>query len=232
MAGVIRESIVDGPGLRFVVFAQGCPHGCPGCHNPATHDFNGGKDCALEKILAAIDENPLLDGVTFSGGECTMQPDFLMALVDACQDEALHVCIDTCGQTDPVFFQALLRKADLFLFDIKQMDSKAHKRLTGVGNGLILRNLRTALAACPEKIRIRIPLMPGLNDGEENIAAVAALLGEYGVRHVDVLPCHSFGSGKYRALSRPVPDVREFSPAGLHVALERFAARGLETEIV
>ena len=171
-------------------------------------------------------------GVTFSGGECTMQPDFLMALVDACQDEALHVCIDTCGQTDPVFFQALLRKADLFLFDIKQMDSEAHKRLTGVGNGLILRNLRTALAACPEKIRIRIPLMPGLNDGEENIAAVAALLGEYGVRHVDVLPCHSFGSGKYRALSRPVPDVREFSPAGLHVALERFVARGLETEIV
>ena len=67
---------------------------------------------------------------------------------------------------------------------------------------------------------------------EENIAAVAALLGEYGVRHVDVLPCHSFGSGKYRALSRPVPDVREFSPAGLHVALERFAAQGLETEIV
>ena len=65
-----------------------------------------------------------------------------------------------------------------------------------------------------------------------NAAAVAALLGEYGVRHVDVLPCHSFGSGKYRALSRPVPDVREFSPAGLHVALERFAARGLETEIV
>lgn len=215
---------------------------CTGCGQcaaqcPTSASSLSGREYEVEEVMRVVRKDAAFfgnsgGGVTFSGGECTMQPDFLMALVDACQDEALHVCIDTCGQTDPVFFQALLRKADLFLFDIKQMDSEAHKRLTGVGNGLILRNLRTALAACPEKIRIRIPLMPGLNDGEENIAAVAALLGEYGVRHVDVLPCHSFGSGKYRALSRPVPDVREFSPAGLHVALERFAARGLETEIV
>lgn len=69
IAGVVRESIVDGPGLRFTVFCQGCPHGCEGCHNPATHDFDGGYDCELSKILDAVDENPLLDGVTFSGGE-------------------------------------------------------------------------------------------------------------------------------------------------------------------
>ncbi|MBR5516949.1 MAG: anaerobic ribonucleoside-triphosphate reductase activating protein [Firmicutes bacterium] len=75
IAGVVRESIVDGPGFRFVVFCQGCPHGCPGCHNPATHDFEGGYDCSFEKILAAIDGNPLLDGVTFSGGEPFCQPE-------------------------------------------------------------------------------------------------------------------------------------------------------------
>ncbi len=69
LAGVVRESIVDGPGLRFVIFCQGCPHDCPGCHNPDTHDFHGGYDCAFEKILGAIEEDPLLDGVTFSGGE-------------------------------------------------------------------------------------------------------------------------------------------------------------------
>ena len=69
IAGIIRESIVDGPGIRFVVFAQGCPHHCEGCHNPATHDFSGGYDCEIEKILDAIGEDPLLDGVTFSGGE-------------------------------------------------------------------------------------------------------------------------------------------------------------------
>ena len=74
IAGIVRESIVDGYGFRFVVFAQGCPHNCKGCHNPETHDFAGGYDCDIEKILDAIGENPLLDGVTFSGGEPFCQP--------------------------------------------------------------------------------------------------------------------------------------------------------------
>ena len=69
IAGVVRESIVDGPGLRFAVFAQGCPHRCKGCHNELTHDFQGGYDCELSKILNEIDKNPLLTGITFSGGE-------------------------------------------------------------------------------------------------------------------------------------------------------------------
>lgn len=69
IAGIVRESIVDGPGLRFTVFAQGCPHGCKGCHNESTHDFEGGYDCERSKILEEIDKNPLLTGITFSGGE-------------------------------------------------------------------------------------------------------------------------------------------------------------------
>lgn len=73
IAGVVRESIVDGPGIRFVVFCQGCPHKCPECHNEATHDFQGGYNCEIEKIIKAIDENPLLKGVTFSGGEPVCQ---------------------------------------------------------------------------------------------------------------------------------------------------------------
>ena len=80
IAGVVRESIVDGPGLRFVVFCQGCPHRCPECHNPATHDFHGGYDCEIEKILDAIGKNPLLDGVTFSGGEPLCQPEAYLEL--------------------------------------------------------------------------------------------------------------------------------------------------------
>jgi anaerobic ribonucleoside-triphosphate reductase activating protein len=74
IAGIVRESIVDGYGIRFVVFAQGCPHDCKGCHNPETHDFAGGYDCDIETILDAIGENPLLGGVTFSGGEPFCQP--------------------------------------------------------------------------------------------------------------------------------------------------------------
>ena len=74
IAGIIRESIVDGPGLRLTIFAQGCPHHCKGCHNEATHDFDGGYDCDPSKILNEIDKNPLLTGITFSGGEPFYQP--------------------------------------------------------------------------------------------------------------------------------------------------------------
>ena len=69
IAGVIDESIVDGPGIRFVIFTQGCPHHCPGCHNPQTHDFEAGREVDTEEILAMIRKNPLLDGLTLTGGE-------------------------------------------------------------------------------------------------------------------------------------------------------------------
>lgn len=82
IAGIIRESIVDGPGIRFTVFCQGCPHACPGCHNPETHDFTGGNDVAIEKILDEFDKNPLLAGITFSGGEPMCQPEGFAALAE------------------------------------------------------------------------------------------------------------------------------------------------------
>lgn len=69
IAGVVRESIVDGPGIRFAVFAQGCPHHCEGCQNPATHDFKGGYSCSIDKLIGEIEKNPILSGITFSGGE-------------------------------------------------------------------------------------------------------------------------------------------------------------------
>ncbi|MGI5893249.1 MAG: anaerobic ribonucleoside-triphosphate reductase activating protein [Candidatus Merdivicinus sp.] len=80
IAGIIRESIVDGKGLRFVVFGQGCPHHCPGCHNPQTHDFAGGKSVPIAKLVEEIQKNPLLQGVTFSGGEPFAQIDAFTAL--------------------------------------------------------------------------------------------------------------------------------------------------------
>lgn len=80
LAGIVRESIVDGPGFRFTIFCQGCPHGCPECHNPETHDFSGGSDVTFSRILQEIDKNPLLAGVTFSGGEPFCQPAAFAAL--------------------------------------------------------------------------------------------------------------------------------------------------------
>lgn len=80
LAGIIRESIVDGPGIRFAVYCQGCPHGCPGCHNPGTHAFGKGKDTSIDTIMAEIKKNPLLRGVTFTGGEPLCQPEGLLSL--------------------------------------------------------------------------------------------------------------------------------------------------------
>jgi len=91
IAGVVRESIVDGPGLRFAVFAQGCPHRCEGCHNPATHDFAGGYDCELSKLLEEIGKDPLLSGVTFTGGEPFCQPEAFYKLGVAVKEKGLDL---------------------------------------------------------------------------------------------------------------------------------------------
>jgi anaerobic ribonucleoside-triphosphate reductase activating protein len=91
LAGVVRESIVDGPGLRFTVFAQGCPHHCEGCHNVGTHDFDGGTDAEIQTILREIDKNPLLSGVTFSGGEPFCQAEGFCELARGIKERGLHI---------------------------------------------------------------------------------------------------------------------------------------------
>ncbi|MBQ9016035.1 MAG: anaerobic ribonucleoside-triphosphate reductase activating protein [Firmicutes bacterium] len=93
IAGIMRESIVDGPGIRFAIFCQGCPHRCPDCHNPETHDFNGGTQVSIQRILAAIDENPLLKGVTFSGGEPTCQAEGFAALAKAVKARGMDITL-------------------------------------------------------------------------------------------------------------------------------------------
>ena len=93
LSGVISESIVDGPGFRYVVFTQGWPHGCPCCHNPQTHDFNGGTLIDPLTLLPEIDENPLLAGVTFSGGEPFCQPEALLPLAQEIKARGLHLLI-------------------------------------------------------------------------------------------------------------------------------------------
>lgn len=91
IAGIVKESIVDGPGIRYTVFVQGCPHGCPGCHNPYTHSFNGGTIMTTQEIFDDIKRNPLLDGVTFSGGEPFCQAKALSELADMVHSIGLNV---------------------------------------------------------------------------------------------------------------------------------------------
>lgn len=95
IAGTVQDSIVDGPGIRYVIFTQGCPHHCPGCHNPQTHDFDGGKDADTEKILSEIFGNPLASGVTFSGGEPFVQASALVPIAEAVKAHGKHLMIYT-----------------------------------------------------------------------------------------------------------------------------------------
>ena len=107
IAGVTNDSIVDGPGFRLAVFTQGCPHHCPGCHNPETHDSQGGHDADTAEIIAAMQKNPLLAGVTLTGGEPMMQPQACLELVRAAHAAGKNVWCYT-GFT----FETLLQEAD------------------------------------------------------------------------------------------------------------------------
>lgn len=93
VAGIIRESIVDGPGIRFVIFAQGCPHHCKGCHNPKTHPFEGGKKVSVSRLLELIRANPMVRGVTFSGGEPSCQSDGFSHLARVLKKEGYHITL-------------------------------------------------------------------------------------------------------------------------------------------
>ncbi len=93
IAGIMRESIVDGPGIRFAIFCQGCPHNCPDCHNPETHDFEGGTDVTIDRLLKEIDKNKLLKGVTFSGGEPTCQAEGFAALGEEVKKRGLTITL-------------------------------------------------------------------------------------------------------------------------------------------
>ncbi len=107
IAGIENDSIVDGPGFRLAVFTQGCPHHCPGCHNPETHPFDGGKDVDTDRILALMEENPLLDGITLSGGDPFCQPKACAVLAKGAKEMGLNVWAYS-GWT----FEELLKKAE------------------------------------------------------------------------------------------------------------------------
>lgn len=131
-AGITRESVVDGPGIRFVVWGQGCPHNCVGCHNPHTHEFNGGTETPIAKILAEIDRNPLLRGVTFSGGEPFCQAAGFAVLAEAVHQRNLDIVAYT-GYTyeELVIISSkdeetgiLLRNVDILIDGLFEMDKK------------------------------------------------------------------------------------------------------------
>ncbi|HMM38215.1 MAG TPA: glycyl-radical enzyme activating protein [Desulfovibrio sp.] len=195
-----------------------------------------GKIMTVEEVMEVVRKDELFylnsdGGVTFGGGEPTAGGDFFLALLQQAHDEAYHCTVDTCGCCPEDRFSETIRLADLLLFDCKHMDPERHKALTGQGNALILKNMRNALSS-DTKVRIRMPLMPGLNDTEENLAAMADFFGEFHRHEIEIMPCHFFGRNKYLALNLSMPPLRQYTPEELRAVEERFGRYGLKPVIV
>jgi len=171
-------------------------------------------------------------GVTFSGGEPTAQPRFLAACAQQCREEGIHTALDTCGFVEWTVLERILPHIDLFLFDLKHMDSQKHERLTGVNNDLILENLQR-IDQRAKPIWIRIPLIPGYNDSKENLVGIAEMARHLrAVKKISILPYNSAAGAKYRLIGR------DYGLEGLDYSKEReqdilriFATTGITVEI-
>lgn len=167
-----------------------------------------GRYLTPEELFKEIDRDRLFyetsgGGITFSGGEPTAQPAFLSAMLKRCKKSGLSTAIETCGLVPWKTLNGLLDDLDLVLIDIKHMDPKEHQKYTGASNELILENIRK-MDAAGMRMRIRFPLIPGINDSEENIATTADFVGQLNhVERFDVLPYHRLGEPKWEQLDRP-----------------------------
>ena len=206
---------VDGPGLRFVVFTQGCPMRCKYCHNPDTWETGKGDTMSVEEILAQFERNREFyknGGITVTGGEPLLQIDFLLALFRQCKAKHIHTCLDTSGITyregDTPYnrkLDELMGYTDLVMLDIKHMDPDGHKALTGQHNDGIL-----AFAKYVDDknvpLWIRHVIVPGITDDPEEQRALGRFIAHLrNVKALDVLPYHTMGVVKYEKLGIPYP---------------------------
>ena len=206
---------VDGPGVRFVVFTQGCPMRCIYCHNPDTWDISATKyDISAAEVLEKMTRNlPFYrtGGITVTGGEPLMQIDFVTELFSLAKEAGIHTCLDTSGiyfsESDErkAKIDTLLAVTDLVMLDIKQIDTQKHKMITSHENEA---PLRFAKYLCEKKkpMRIRYVLLPGYTDAESDLVRLGEFLsGLTNVEKVEVLPYHELGKTKYEKLGIPYP---------------------------
>lgn len=206
---------------------------------PAKATEMSGQYESVEELMTVIErERPFFDesggGVTFSGGEPLMHPEFLCEVLDACGRRGIHRTVDTSGLAKTKTLLEVAERTDLFLYDLKMMDSKKHKEWTGAGNGKILKNLE-ALAESGAAIQIRIPLIKGVNDDDANIEATASFLADLpGVkREVNLLPYHNVAEGKFAKLGRKYQTgaMAEPDTEDLERVVSRFSAHGLTASV-
>ena len=186
---------------------------CSGCGKcAAVCPTNAAELCGYETdtaaVLSEVERDKLFykssgGGMTVSGGECAMQPEFTLSLLREAKKRGIHTALETCGLGDPAFFSEAAALQTLFLFDLKCMDPARHKAFTGVSNTEILQNLEMLMSQKAEII-LRLPLIPGVNDTDEDLSALCAFLqthrGKY--RSVQIMPYHDLGTSKSEALGR------------------------------
>lgn len=215
----------DGPGLRYVVFLQGCPFRCLYCANPDTiHPTGESRPTSPDHIVEqATSMKPFFGrrgGVTFSGGEPTVQAAALVPLVERLHEAGIHVCLDTNGGVWNDDVERLLGLVDLVLLDVKEIDPQRHRHITGHDNA---QTLRTAawLEEHGRPFWLRYVLVPGLSDAAADLHRLGEHFGRYRqIQRVELLPYHTLGVHKYEALGWEyrLRGVRENTPAQLSEA--------------
>jgi len=197
----------DGPGVRYIVFLQGCKMRCKYCHNPDTWNLSGGEEkTADELIQSALKFKKYWGdkgGITISGGEPLLQIDFLIDLLKKAKEEGIHTTIDTAGnpftREEPFFakFEELMKYTDLLLLDLKEINPKRHKELTGFENSNIL-EMAKYLSEIGKPVWIRHVLVPENSDFDEDLTALGDFIGSLSnVEKVEVLPYHTLGKFKW-----------------------------------
>ena len=216
MTGYIhsKESFgtLDGPGIRYVLFMQGCPMRCLYCHNPDTWDLKGGSAVTAHEVIEEFQKNRSFysnGGITVSGGEPLMQMDFITELFKEAKEKGIHTCIDTSGITytesdDYVKrLDELLSYTDLVMLDIKHINPEQHKRLTAHSNERILAFARH-IEAKNIPVWIRHVVLEGYTDSDADLFALGKFIGGLkNLKALDVLPYHTMGVSKYKELGIP-----------------------------
>jgi pyruvate formate lyase activating enzyme len=197
-----------------------------------------GREMTAAQVVAEIEQDvPFYDefdgGATFSGGEPLAQPDFLLALLEACREQEIHTAVDTCGFAPWKILDRIRGRVDLFLYDLKLMDEARHRKFTGVSNELILRNLQM-LSEREHDIFLRAPIIPGINDDDGHIQQ----MGEFAaalphLNRVDILPYHHIAVEKYKRLNKvyDLPEARSPSDERLAEIAHILREFGLHVKI-
>lgn len=202
---------VDGPGIRYVVFLQGCNYRCAYCHNPDTWALNGGKEKESSSIISdAVRYKNYINGITVTGGEPLLQIDFVIDLFTLAKENGLSTCLDTSGSIFDISNDEIVSKidrlldvCDLVMLDIKHIDSDKHKNLTGFGNESVL-SFAKYLSEKGQDMWLRYVLLTGFNDSEEDLINWKNFANTLtNIKNIELLPYHTLGVQKYKELGIP-----------------------------